>query len=231
MATEPDYSAQREAMVREQLAARGITDRRVLAAMRHVPRHAFVPPEQAAYAYHDGPLPIGQGQTISQPYIVALMTQMLELQGDETVLEIGTGCGYQTAVLCELSRCVYSVERLPRLAHIAGHTLNQLGYNNVDIHLGDGSQGLPDMHPFDAILVTAVAPSVPGPLTAQIRPETGRMVVPVGQGRGQHLMLVRRHGGRVIVKRTIAVRFVPLLGRYGFREPDPDQPDDPSAMV
>lgn len=217
MLTEDDLRAQREQMVEQQLRARYISDPRVLDAMTKIARHAFISPEMHHLAYHDGPLPIGEKQTISQPYIVALMTQMLMLKGNERVLEVGTGCGYQTAVLCELAAYVYSLEVFPRLAERAGRILKSLGYENVDLHIGDGSQGLPDMAPFDAIMVTAAAPSIPGPLCSQLVPTGGRMVIPVGDRKNQHLHLVQRIGNRCRVSQKIPVRFVPLVGRYGFK--------------
>lgn len=218
MFTETDYQNLRWQMVEQQLRARDIYDRRVLAAMERVLRHQFVPDTYRHLAYQDGPLPIGEGQTISQPYIVAFMTQLLELRGNETVLEVGTGCGYQAAVLGELARYVYSLERFARLADRAAETLSRLGYTNVDIHVGDGSQGLVDMGPFDAIIVTAAAPSIPGPLCSQLHPETGRLVLPVGSQQNQTLQIVRRQQERFKVEQSIGVRFVPLIGRYGFKD-------------
>jgi protein-L-isoaspartate(D-aspartate) O-methyltransferase len=203
-------------MLATQLQARGIRDRRVLDALRQVPRHEFVPEPLRADAYRDSPLPIGDDQTISQPFIVAYMTQLLRLTGRERVLEIGTGSGYQTAILSLLAREVFSLERYARLANEAAERLARLGYARVEIHVGDGSQGLPDMAPFDAILVTAAAPSVPGPLQAQLADDGGRLVVPVGDGKAQFLELVTRDGDRWRFKRVMAVRFVPLVGRYGF---------------
>ncbi len=203
-------------MLANQLRARGIHDTRVLDAIRSVPRHEFVPENLRADAYSDTPLPIGSDQTISQPFIVAYMTQLLGLTGREYVLEIGTGSGYQTAVLCKLARYVYSLERYRSLAERAAHTLHRLEIKNVDIHVGDGSQGLPDMAPFDAIIVTAAAPSIPGPLQAQLSPRGGRMVIPVGDAERQHLERVIRNGDRWHFERDIAVKFVPLVGRYGF---------------
>ena len=219
-------------MVNEQLRTRDIYDRRVLAAMERVPRHLFVPPDYQHLAYQDGPLPIGENQTISQPYIVALMTQMLELTGDEHILEVATGCGYQTAVLCELAKYVYSLERFPLLADHAAQTLSALNYQNVDLHIGDGSQGLADMEPFDAIVVTAAAPSLPGPLCSQLHPEGGRLIIPVGTMRHQTLQVVHRHGDRYQVEQTIGVRFVPLVGRYGFKSETGDNAaDSPSTTA
>jgi protein-L-isoaspartate(D-aspartate) O-methyltransferase len=226
MPTDDRFKVQRDAMIRDQLQARGIDSPRVLEAMRRVPRHAFVPYEMQPNAYDDRPLPIGKDQTISQPFIVALMTQMLGLTGDERVLEVGTGCGYQTAVLCELATYVFTLERFPQLADQAGRVLTEIGYTNVDIHIGDGSQGLPDMKPYEAIIVTAAAPSIPGPLASQLSRDGGRLVVPVGTSTSQHIHIVRRFGERLVVERTIPVRFVPLVGRYGF-----SQSDDPPASV
>ncbi len=228
MSSTPDYEMLREMMVRDQLLARDIYDRRVLDAMRRVARHRFVPEPVRAHAYEDGPLPIGHDQTISQPYIVALMTQLLAPTPDEVVLEIGTGSGYQTAVLCEMAQMVYSLERYPALAEEAGHTLHALGYHNVEVYTGDGSQGLPDMAPFNAIIVTAAAPSIPGPLRTQLT-NGGRLVLPVGDRQQQALHLVRRMNDAWTVERLIPVMFVPLYGRHGFNAPDDplsDTPDD-----
>lgn len=219
MNSEVDFTELRERMVREQLRGRDITDARVLETMRRVPRHRFVPPELQAAAYRDTPLPIGSNQTISQPYIVAYMTQLLQLQPGDVVLEIGTGSGYQTAVLCELAEFVYSLERYPKLAELASNVLDALGYENVELHIGDGSQGLPDMAPFDAILVTAAAPVIPGPLRAQLA-DGGRMVLPIGDDRAQILQRVRRTGDQWKIEEQIPVMFVPLYGRHGFQAPD-----------
>ena len=211
----------RNQMVTEQLEARNITDPRVLAALRRVPRHLFVPPDLQHLAYRDGPLPIGRDQTISQPYIVALMTQILAPQPDEVILEIGTGSGYQTAVLAELCQQVYSLERQPDLAEQAGQRLARLGYTNIEVYVGDGSQGLPDMAPFDGIIVTAAAPLIPDPLRAQLR-EGGRLVLPVGNRESQVLQRARRVGDRWRVERLSPVKFVPLIGRHGFTGQEPD---------
>jgi protein-L-isoaspartate(D-aspartate) O-methyltransferase len=210
-----DFQMLRERMVEEQLRSRDISDPRVLRAMRDVPRHFFVPDELKHLAYRDGPLPIGEEQTISQPYIVALMTQALHLSGHETALEIGTGSGYHTAILCELAGQVFSLERHPQLADGAGSALAELGYNNVEIHVGDGSQGLPDMAPFDAIVVSAAAPSVPGPLRSQLA-DGGRLVLPVGDRDSQWLERVWRHGDTWNIERITPVMFVPLIGKHGF---------------
>lgn len=211
-----DFLALREQMVQEQLIERDITSPRVLDAMRKVPRHLFVPADFQHMAYRDGPLPIGQSQTISQPYIVALMSQTLMLSGHETVLEIGTGSGYQTAILCELANQVFSLELDTVLAEQAAGHLSSLGYKNVEVHIGDGSQGLPDMAPFDAILVSAAAPYIPGPLRSQVG-DGGRLILPVGDREHQTLELVWRTGETWHIERLLPVRFVLLYGRYGFR--------------
>lgn len=219
MAFDAEFDRLRAQMVREQLAGRDITHPRVLDAMRRVPRHRFVPQHLQFRAYTDGPLPIGHEQTISQPYIVAYMTQELQITPDDIVLEIGTGSGYQTAVLCELAHFVYSLERYPALGERAGALLDDLGYNNVEIHLGDGTQGLPDMAPFDAILVTAAAPAIPGPLRAQMA-DGGRFVLPTGNRLQQLLQRVRRSGDSWTVENLIPVMFVPLYGKHGFAPTD-----------
>ncbi len=231
MLTNHFYRSLRHQMVETQLIKRGIHSPRVLEAMRKVPRHRFVPHEMRQYAYTDAPLPIGEKQTISQPYVVALMTEMLNLKGHERVLEIGTGCGYQTAILCELADYVYTLERFPRLADRADINLHRLGYENLDIHIGDGSQGLPDMKPYDAIIVTAAAPSIPGPLAAQLNPNGGRLVVPVGNNQTQHLYLVERNGDDHQIEQGVSVQFVPLIGLYGFKDRKSKNSDDTSAMV
>jgi len=206
-------------MVRLQVESRGVRDRRVLAAMRRVPRHLFVPPGSRAAAYEDHPLPIGHGQTISQPYIVAFMTEALELRGAERVLEIGTGSGYQTAILAELCVKVFSVERIPELADRARGILAELGYVNVGVRTGDGSEGWPEKAPFDGIIVTAAAPEVPTTLRNQLA-DNGLLVLPVGDIRGmQELVVARRSGSSFSIRSSIGCRFVPLLGKGGFPEP------------
>lgn len=226
----PDFGVLRERMVREQLIARGITDVHVLNAMRRVPRQLFVPSHLQTAAYEDGPLPIGEKQTISQPYIVALMSEMLELTNSDIVLEIGTGSGYQTAVLCELAQFVYSLERYPSLAKQAAALLDDLEYDNVEVYVGDGSQGLPDVAPFDAIIVTAAAPVIPGPLRSQMAPG-GRLVLPIGDQRQQYLQRVRRAGNSWRLERLIPVMFVPLYGRHGFEPPDDPLADQETSSV
>ena len=231
MSARDQYQALRDEMVIKQLRARGIEDERVLDAMRRVPRHEFVATELRHLAYRDCPLPIGDQQTISQPYIVAYMSQMLGLTGEEKVLEIGTGSGYQTAVLCELAEQVFSLELHPRLAENAANTLARLGYDNLEIYVGDGSQGFPDMAPFDAILVTAAAPALPGPLRSQLNPDGGRMVIPVGDDQNQYLEIVTRHGNRWQLERAMLVRFVPLIGRYGYQRRTMNDEDTGPAIV
>ena len=210
------FLTQRRSMVESQLRARGIRDERVLAAMFRIPRHEFVSEEHRDQVYEDHPIPIGEGQTISQPYIVAIMLEALALDPSDTVLEIGTGSGYQTALLAELVRQVYSVERYASLARAAQATLARLGFNNVEVLVGDGSRGLPDHAPFDAIVVSAAAPQIPPPLFEQLR-EGGRMVIPVGPAHAQELQLVRKHEGQPVVTSMEGCRFVPLIGSEGYR--------------
>jgi protein-L-isoaspartate(D-aspartate) O-methyltransferase len=200
-------------MVREQIERRGVRDERVLAAMRKVERHAFVSEKQWTSAYSDYPLPIGDEQTISQPYIVALMTEALGLTGRERVLEIGTGSGYQTAILAELAGEVYTVEILPQLTDRARQTLQSLGYTNVEFRVGDGRQGWPENGPYDGVLVTAAPEDVPAALLEQLS-EGARLVIPVGS-LNQELEVHRRLEGKVSVERLASVRFVPLVGPSG----------------
>jgi protein-L-isoaspartate(D-aspartate) O-methyltransferase len=211
------YLGLRVEMVETQLRKRGIRDADVLRTMASVPRHEFVAEQLRRNAYSDEPLPIGAAQTISQPYIVAAMTEALRLCGTERVLEIGTGCGYQTAVLALLSREVYSVELRSELATSAAERLNRLGYTNVHVHCGDGSSGLHEFAPYDAILVAAAAPSVPEPLKEQLN-DGGRLIAPVGTEARQELMLMTRNGSEATEQRLEACRFVPLLGRYGWKD-------------
>jgi protein-L-isoaspartate(D-aspartate) O-methyltransferase len=217
MKEDSEYKQARERMVEEQFLSRDIRDTRVLDAMRRVPRHVFVPEEHRHLAYRDSPLPIGQSQTISQPYIVALMTQMLALQGDETVLEIGTGSGYQAAVLSLVAREVHTVERHEILAKRALDCINALDIKNVIIHVGDGTRGWPANAPYDAIIATAAAPKVPNPLLNQLA-DGGRLVIPVGARIGQYLEIWSRVGENFDHQRTVAVAFVPLLGKYGWKD-------------
>jgi protein-L-isoaspartate(D-aspartate) O-methyltransferase len=202
-------------MVEEQLLARGIKDPRVLEVMRRVPRHLFVESALANRAYDDGPLPIGEKQTISQPYMVGLMTQALELRGDEKVLEIGTGSGYQTAVLAELCQNVFSIEKIGSLAARARAILDRLGHYNVAIHVGDGTLGWAEHAPFDAILVTAGSPTVPQPLLEQMCLD-GRLVIPLGDEQSQVLRQIRRTASGQNEEVLSECRFVKLSGKYGW---------------
>jgi len=201
----------RQQMVERQLKGRDITDSRVLAAMGKVPRHRFVRPAWAGEAYADRALPIEEGQTISQPYVVALMTQLLELKGSERVLEVGTGSGYQAAVLAELVKQVHTVEILPGLAKSAAARLKALSYLNVEVRAGDGYQGWPEQAPFDAVIVTAGATHIPPPLVTQLK-EGGRLVIPVGDGLShQELLQCRKEQGQLATRVVAPVRFVPLI--------------------
>ena len=209
------YEEQRGEMVEQQLRARGIRDQRVLEAMSQVPRHGFVPEEFRAQAYEDHPLPIGKEQTISQPLIIAISLQALALRGSESVLEVGTGSGYQAALLARLARQVCSVERHPELAETAERTLRELGFNNVQVSVRDGSQGWKEHSPYDAILVSAAAPAVPRSLLEQLA-DGGRMVIPVGPPHTQELLLVRRNGPTTTTETVDGCRFVPLVGAEGY---------------
>jgi len=212
-----DFAKPRERMVRDQIESRGVSEPRVLSAMRAVPRHRFLSVEERGNAYDDTPLPLGWHQTISQPYIVAYMTAALALQGGEKVLEIGTGSGYQTAILACLSRAVYSVERIPELASRARENLRDVGIDNAEVTVGDGTAGLPDLAPFDAILVTAGTPGLPDPLLEQLAP-SGRLVAPVGGRSMQELELCSRVPAGIERRRLISVVFVPLIGKYGWEK-------------
>jgi protein-L-isoaspartate(D-aspartate) O-methyltransferase len=205
----------RRDMVQEQIHDRGVKDLRLLEAMRCVPRHLFVAEDLAGEAYTDRPLPIGDGQTISQPYMVAAMTVALELAGSERVLEVGTGCGYQAAILALLAKEVHSVECVGVLAKEAEARLAGLGYRNVRVHTGDGTLGWAQNAPYDAIVVTAAAPQIPPPLVEQLA-EDGRLVIPVGPASEQELLLVQKKGGRTTSQTLHFCRFVPLLGRFGW---------------
>ena len=202
------------------LARRGIRDQRVLAAVAAVPRELFVPAELAAEAYADQALPIGRGQTISQPFMVATIAAALELEGGERVLDVGTGSGYQAAILAELAAEVVSIERVPELAAEAGEALARAGYSNVEVRVGDGTLGVPDRAPFDGIAVAAAAPAVPAALYEQLAPG-GRVVVPVGTRNDQWLHVVTRSADGPERRRTVPCRFVPLLGSAGFDERRP----------
>ncbi len=205
-----DFAAQRQQMVEQQLKPRGIKDERVLAAMAKVPREDFVPADQRADAYQDGPLPIGYDQTISQPYIVAFMTEQLRPKPGDHVLEIGSGSGYQAAILAELVADVYTIEIVEPLAKTAEATLQRLGYKNVHLKVGDGYKGWPEEAPFDAIIVTCAPDKVPQPLVDQLK-DGGRMVIPVGERFAQQLYLLEKRNGELKESTTLPVRFVPML--------------------
>jgi protein-L-isoaspartate(D-aspartate) O-methyltransferase len=211
------YISLRRKMIEEQLVSRGIRDERLLAAMEETPRHRFVPAGLASRSYDDGPLPLGEGQTISQPYMVAEMTQALGLSGKEKVLEIGTGSGYQTAILCKLALEVITVERIATLISGAEKVLHELKLDNVRFLVGDGTMGVPDEAPFDRVIVTAASPDVPAPLFDQLA-EGGIMVIPVGDRWEQDLLQVHKEDGKQ--RRTFlgGCRFVPLLGQFGFHD-------------
>lgn len=202
-------------MVESQLLSRGIHDERVLAAMLRVPRHEFVPEEYRSSAYADHPIPIGEGQTISQPFIVAVSLQALALKGTEKVFEVGTGSGYQTGLLAVLAHEVYSIERHAALAREAEAVLGKLGFNNTQVTVGDGSNGLEEFAPYDAMLVSAAAPRIPQSLFRQLT-EDGCIVIPVGPPQAQELQLVRKHEGEPIVQVIEGCRFVPLVGAEGY---------------
>jgi protein-L-isoaspartate(D-aspartate) O-methyltransferase len=209
------YFDTRRRMVEAQLSDRGIRDQRVLEAMLRIPRHEFVTEEYKAQAYEDHPIPIGESQTISQPFIVAVSLQALRLEGAESVLEVGTGSGYQTALLAMLARRVYSIERYPTLANGAEQVLNKLQLNNVRVIVGDGSYGFAEFSPYDAILVSAAAPAIPRSLVDQLA-DGGRMVIPVGPQHSQELQLVRKVAGELVVEVIEGCRFVPLIGAGGY---------------
>jgi len=204
------FTRERRAMVEAQLRDRGIRHPQVLNAMERVPRHEFVEPSYRDQAYEDHPLPINAGQTVSQPYIVALMLEILQLEPSARVLEIGTGSGYQTAILAEICTHVYSIERHPQLAFEAQEILSRLGYTNVTLRVGDGGEGWAEYAPFDAVVVSAAAKQIPAPLFDQLR-ESGRMIIPVGSHEAQELQLVRKREGKPLITLLDGCRFVPLI--------------------
>jgi len=213
---EDEYAQERNRMVAEQIAGRGLRDPRLLAAMEAVPRHRFVPSDQLNWAYADGPLPIGFGQTISQPYIVAFMTDALHLTGTERVLEVGAGSGYQAAILGQMAAEVHTVEYIPELSAQAEKVLQELGFTNVHVHSGDGSLGWPEAAPYDGVLVAAAAPRLPQPLLDQLA-EGGRIILPVGSRGFQQLEIWERRGKKFKHEASIPVAFVPLRGEHGWR--------------
>lgn len=212
-----DYAELRKKMVQEQLIPRGIIDKRVLAAFEKIERHKFIPEDLISNAYSDFPVPIGKNQTISQPYIVALMTENLCLTGEEKILEIGTGSGYQTAILAELAREVYSIERLDYLSKKAEAALKETGHDNIKLKVGDGTLGWPESAPFDRIIITAASPQIPLPLTEQLK-ENGKLILPLGESLGQVLTLVEKKKGRLESIRVCGCVFVPLIGKYGYQD-------------
>ena len=207
---------ERRRMVEQQIASRGVRDPRVLSAMRDVPRHLFIPPPYDRSAYEDCPLPIGNGQTISQPYIVALMTELLKPAPSDHVLEIGAGCGYQAAVLSVLVCKVTTIERIPAVADIARNNLAAHHYDNIDLIVGDGTLGYPKNAPYNGIIITASAPDIPSPLIDQLN-ENGRLVAPVGSRDIQELVVLEKHNDAITKERHGGVRFVPLIGEYGWK--------------
>lgn len=209
-----EFATQREKMIRDQIEKRGIKDPRVLEAMRTVKRHLFVPEKLKPFAYADRPLPIGHGQTISQPYIVAFMTETLDLKPDDRVLEIGTGSGYQAAILGEICDAVYTVEIIEPLGADARGLLSELAYDNVFVKIGDGYQGWPEQSPFDAIMVTCSPSHIPQPLQDQLA-EGGRMIIPVGERHAQHLYLLKKKDGKIIRQSILPVLFVPMTDEGG----------------
>jgi protein-L-isoaspartate(D-aspartate) O-methyltransferase len=214
---EDSRKEERLRMVRDQVEARGVEDRGVLDAMREIPRHLFIPDEFGAAAYHDRPLPIGSGQTISQPYIVGLMTSLLELKQNDKVLEIGAGSGYQAAILSKLARSVVTIERLPEIASKAKGMMQRLGIPNVNVVVGDGTLGYAPDAPYDGIIITAASPDIPRPLIDQLA-EKGRLVAPVGSRDLQQLIRIRKQGDQLCREVFGGVVFVPLLGCHGWQE-------------
>jgi len=214
-----DYEILKKRMVQEQLMPRGIKNARVLDVFSRIDRHKFIPEDLRKSAYADFPLPIGEGQTISQPYIVALMTESLDLSGKEKVLEIGTGSGYQTAILAQLAREVYSIERFEALAERAQTMLNELGYKNIKIKVGDGTLGWEEASPFDRIIITAASPKTPMPLIEQLA-DNGKLILPLGESFSQVLTLVEKKDGKLKSSALCGCVFVPLVGKYGWPNED-----------
>jgi len=210
-----DFKSLQEEMVTQQIMRRGVVTPRVIEAFGKVPRHLFVPEQFQSHSYNDHPLPIGEGQTISQPYMVALMTDLLNLSGEEKVLEIGTGSGYQAAILAELGKEVYTVERHKLLAERAERLLGELNYQNVKVLVGDGTKGWKEFSPYQRIIVTASAPDVPQPLFEQLD-EMGKLVIPIGGRWSQDLALIEKRKGKMIRKSICGCVFVPLIGEYGY---------------
>lgn len=214
-----DFKSLQEEMVTQQIMRRGVVTLRVIEAFKKVPRHLFVPEQFQSHSYNDHPLPIGEGQTISQPYIVALMTDLLNLSGEDKVLEIGTGSGYQAAILAELGKEVYTTERHKLLAERAEKIFKELNYQNVKVLVGDGTKGWEEFSPYQKIIVTASAPDVPQPLFIQLD-EMGKLVIPIGGRWSQDLTLIEKRKGKMIRKSVCGCVFVPLIGEYGYRDTD-----------
>jgi protein-L-isoaspartate(D-aspartate) O-methyltransferase len=212
-----NFEKERSRMLEEQIIARGVKDERVIAAMRKVPRHEFLPDAIRGMAYQDSALPLGEGQTMSQPYMVAIMSELLDLKGTERVLEIGTGSGYQAAILAELCEKVYTVERIKPLADRARAVLDRLGYRTVAMKVYDGTYGWKEMAPFDAIVVTAGSPDIPAPLLEQLK-VGGRLVIPVGERYGQQLTKMVKTAEGVVTEKSVPCVFVPLIGNHGWKE-------------
>ena len=210
----------REDMVKTQLISRGIFDKLVLNAMKKVPRERFIPKDLEGSAYDDCALPIGEGQTISQPYMVAIMTEKLGLSDGEKVLEIGTGSGYQAAILAEIAKEVITIERIPVIAERSRKIFDELGYTNIKVIVGDGTLGLPEKAPFGGIIVTAGSPDIPKPLVDQLS-DGGKLVIPVGETFEQTLTVVTKHDGKLDIESSIGCVFVPLVGKFGWKEPHP----------
>ncbi|MDD5454681.1 MAG: protein-L-isoaspartate(D-aspartate) O-methyltransferase [Candidatus Ratteibacteria bacterium] len=217
MLDETDYKSLRENMVDCQIKARGINGEKVLKAMREIPRHLFIPEQQRSYAYEDFPVPIGEGQTISQPHIVALMTEMLQLKGHEKVLEIGTGSGYQSAILSKIAKEVYTVEKIEYLALKAEKIFKILGYNNIKVKIGDGTEGWSEHAPYDGIIITAGSPKIPEPLIEQIS-EDGRLVIPIGDAFSQDLTVAQKIKGKLTKRIICGCIFVPLIGKHAWEK-------------
>jgi len=220
MMNEAYFRKLREDMVKTQLISRGIFDKLVLNAMKKVPRERFIPKDLEGSAYDDCALPIGEGQTISQPYMVAIMTEKLGLSDGEKVLEIGTGSGYQAAILAEIAKEVITIERIPVIAERSRKIFDELGYTNIKVIVGDGTLGLPEKAPFGGIIVTAGSPDIPKPLVDQLS-DGGKLVIPVGETFEQTLTVVTKHGSKIDIERSIGCVFVPLVGKYGWKEPPP----------
>lgn len=212
-----NFMEERNLMVSQQLISRGISNERVLEAFRKVPRHEFISKNLLGEAYADYPLPVGEGQTISQPYMVALMTECLNLKGNEKVLEIGTGSGYQAAILAELAKEVYSIERFQSLAERAEQILDKLGYKNIKVNVGDGTLGWEEYAPYDGILVTAGAPKAPNSLIKQLK-ENGKLVIPIGGGFSQVLTVIEKKGNKAFSSEICGCVFVPLIGEEGWKD-------------